>query len=302
MDYQIWLNGEYFPRSEAKISMLDRGFRLGDVVFDTSRTFDGKVFRLRDHLDRLYRSLQYVRIDPGLTIDELEQATLQVVEHNEAQRSASGDDYMITQIITRGEGGSRGASVARANVSVWIDPIDFARYAPLFDAGAHAVITKTRSYSPEQVDPKVKHYSRLNFVMADLEADDVDPDSFPLLLDVDGNVSESIGANFMIVTDGVLKTAGDRSVLQGVSRMTLLELAEQLDIPIKETDLQPYEVYTADEAFLCSTPYSLLPVGRVDSRQVGSEVPGPITQQLLAAWSEKVGMDIVDQMSTRARA
>ena len=302
MDYEIWLNGEYFPRSEAKISMLDRGFRLGDVVFDTSRTFDGKVFRLRDHLDRLYRSLQYVRIDPGLTIDEMERATLQVVERNESLRSASGDDYMITQIVTRGEGGSRGASVARANVSVWIDPIDFARYSPLYDTGAHAVITKTRSYSPEQVDPKVKHYSRLNFVMADLEADDVDPDSFPLLLDVDGNVSESIGANFMIVTDGVLKTASDRNILQGVSRMTLLELAAQLDIPIEETDLQPYDVYTADEAFLCSTPYSLLPVGRVDNRPVGSEVPGPVTQQLLAAWSEKVGMDLVDQMSTRARA
>ena len=302
MDYQIWLNGEYFPRSEAKISMLDRGFRLGDVVFDTSRTFDGKVFRLRDHLDRLYRSLRYVRIDPGLTIDEMERTTLQVVERNEELRSASGDDYMITQIVTRGEGGSRGASVARANVSVWIDPIDFARYAPLYDTGAHAVIAKTRSYSPEQIDPKVKHYSRLNFVMADLEAEDVDPDSFPLLLDVDGNVSESIGANFIIVTDGVLKTASDRNILQGVSRMTLLELAAQLDIPIEETDLQPYDVYTADEAFLCSTPYSLLPVGRVDNRQVGSEVPGPVTQQLLAAWSEKVGMDLVDQMSTRARA
>ena len=228
MEYQIWLNGDYFPRNEAKISMLDRGFRLGDVVFDTSRTFDGKVFRLRDHLDRLYRSLRYVRIDPGLTIDEMEQATLQVVERNEAQRSASGDDYMITQIVTRGEGGSRGASVARANVSVWIDPIDFARYAPLYDTGAHAVITKTRSYSPEQIDPKVKHYSRLNFVMADLEADDVDPDSFPVLLDMDGNISESIGANFMIVRDGAIRTPRDNALLQGVSRLAITKLADQL--------------------------------------------------------------------------
>ncbi len=302
MDYSIWLNGEYIPRGEAKISMLDRGFRLGDVVFDTSRTFDGKVFRLRDHLDRLYRSLQYVRIDPGMTIDEMEQTTRQVVERNEAQRSKAADDYMITQIVTRGEGGSRGDSVAQANVSIWIDPIGFERYAPLYESGAHAVITKTRSYSSDQLDPKVKHYSRLNFVMADLEAADVDPDAFPLLLDADGNITESIGANFMVVSNGVLKTPGDQSILQGVSRMTLMELAEQLGIPTEEADLQPYDVYTADEAFLCSTPYCLLPVGRVDNRQIGSEVPGPIARQLLAAWSEKVGMEIVDQMATRARA
>ena len=184
----------------------------------------------------------------------------------------------------------------------WIDPIDFARYAPLYDAGSQVVITKTRSYSAEQVDPKVKHYSRINFVMADLEASDVDEDAFPLLLDVDGNVSESTGANFFVVTDGVLRTAGDKSILQGVSRMTISDLAQQLGIPFAEEALQPYDVYTADEAFLTSTPFSLLPVGRVDKRQIGDEVPGPVTKQLLAAWSELVGVDIVDQTIERARA
>ncbi len=138
--------------------------------------------------------------------------------------------------------------------------------------------------------------------MADLEASDVDEDAFPLLLDMDGNVSESTGANFFVVTDGVLRTAGDKSILQGVSRMTISDLAQQLGIPFSEEALQPYDVYTADEAFLSSTPYSLLPVGRVDKRQIGDEVPGPVTKQLLAAWSELVGMDIVDQTIERARA
>ena len=300
MDYHIWLNGEYVPRSEAKISMTDRGFRLGDVVFDTSRTFDGEVFRLRDHLDRLYRSLKYTRIDPGMSIDEMERLTLEVVRRNEEVRRAANDDYMVTQIVTRGEGAAIGA--ARANVSIWIDPIDFARYAPLYESGAHVVIPRTRSYSSDQVDPKVKHYSRLNFVMADLETRDVDPNAFPVLLDTDGNVSESIGANFCIVTGGVLRTPGGKSILHGVSRMTLLELAERLDIPTSQEDLQPYDVYTADEAFLCSTPYSVLPVGRADNRKIGSKVPGPVTRQLLAAWSEMVGLDIVDQVAERARA
>ena len=121
MDYSIWLNGEYFLRGEAKISMLDRGFRLGDVIFDTSRTFNGKIFKLRDHLKRLYRSLQYTRIDPGMSIDEMEHVTLEVVERNESVREL-GDDYMITQMVTRGEGGLDLRSM-KANVAVYIDPI-----------------------------------------------------------------------------------------------------------------------------------------------------------------------------------
>ena len=298
MEYLIWLNGEYVPRNEAKIPMTDRGFRLGDVVFDTERTFNGKVFRLREHIERLYRSLQYTRVDPGMTMEEMQKVTLEVVERNESVREA-GDDYMITQIVTRGEGG-RVNWPMKANVSIWIDPIDFVRYSPCYDVGGHAIIPKARSYSPAQVDPKIKHYSRLNMVLADIEASDVDPEAFPVLLDSQGNISESVGANFFIVTDGVLRTSYDTSVLQGVSRMTIMELATQLGIPTSEENLQPYDVYTADEAFLSSTPYSLLPVGRVDQRALNEKVPGPITSQLLAAFSEMVGLDVVDQVKHRA--
>jgi branched-chain amino acid aminotransferase len=300
MEYLIWLNGDYVPRSEAKISMMDSGFRMGDVVFDTSRTFNGKIFRLREHLDRLYRSLKYIRIDPGISIDRMGELTEEVVQRNESNRP-SGDDYMITQIVTRGERGS-GAKPPKPNVAIWIDPIDFPRYSPLFNDGAHVVIPKTRAYTSMQVDPKIKHYNRLNFVLAEMEATDVDPEAFPVLLDTDGNVSESTGANFFVVTNGVLKTPDDGATLQGVSRMTLLELAGQLGIPTAVEAIQPYDVYTADEAFLCSTPYCLLPVGRVDNRQIGDEVPGPVTRQLLAAWSEMVGLDIVDQAAGVAAA
>jgi len=300
MNYEIWLNGEYVLRNEAKISMQDRGFRVGDVVFDTSRTFDGKVFRLRDHLDRLWRSLQYVRIDPGLSIDELERITLAVVERNEPARKEAGDDYMITQIVTRGELG-RADHAMTANVAVWIDPIDYARYRPIHEKGAHVVIPKARSYSADQLDPKIKHYSRMNMVMAELEAADVDPEAFPLMLDVDGNLSETNGANVFVVTNGVLRTPGDKSILQGISREVILKLADQLGIPTSEEELQPYDLYTADEALICSTPHCLLPVGRADNRQVGDKAPGPITKQLLAAWSELAGVDIVDQVMERAK-
>lgn len=299
MDYQVWSNGEYVARSQATVSMMDRGFRLGDVVFDTSRTFNGKIFRLHDHLDRLYRSLQYTRIDPGLSMDEMARITLDVVDRNESMREAANDDYMITQIVTRGIGTIQEPS--NPGISIWIDPLSAPRYGPLQKTGAHVVIPKTRSYSAEQIDPKVKHYSRLNFVLAELEATDVDPDALPLLLDSKGNISEGIGSNFFMVSNGVLKTAKDNDILQGVSRMTVFELAKQLGIPAVEEDLQPYDVYTADEAFMSSTPYCILPVGRVDNRKLGDDVPGPITQQLLAAWSERVGLDIVDQLSRLAK-
>ena len=299
MEYQIWLNGDYVPRDEARIPMTDRGFRLGDVVFDTSRTFDGAVFKLRDHLDRLYRSLKYVRIEPELSIDEMERLTLEVVERNESLRRELNDDYMITQIVTGGDG-RRGDS--EPSVSIWIDPLGAPRWAPAYSGGAHAVIPKTRAYPSESLDPKVKHYSRLNFVLAEMEAADVDPDALPVLLDMDGKVSEGTGANFFVVTGGTLRTPRDNSTLQGVSRMTVMEIADTLGIPAVEDDLQPYDLYTADEAFFCSTPYCILPVGRIDNRQVGDDAPGPITNQLLAAWSERAGLDIVDQLRRLAKA
>ena len=292
MEYQVLVNGQFVDRDKAQVSLHDRGFRLGDVVFDTSRTFNGHVFRLRDHLERFYRSLKYVRINPGMSIDEMEVTTLEVVKKNEALRDSFNDDYMISQIVS----GGIGQRINGPTVAIMIDPLGSPRWAPAYKDGASVVISKTRSYSSQSLDPKVKHYSRLNFVLAELEATDVDPESLPLLLDLDGNISESTGANFFIVSDERLLVPKTESTLQGVSRLTISELAESLGIPVVETNIQPYDVYTADEAFLCSTPYCILPVGKIDGRQIGNDVPGNLTNQLLAAWSEKVGLDIVDQL------
>ena len=156
-------------------------------------------------------------------------------------------------------------------------------------------MVRTRSHSPDALDPKVKHHSRMNFTLAELEAEDVEPGAYPLLTDTDGNITEGIGYNVFLVTDGVIRTPGDRSLLQGVSRAMVFDLARQLEISLVEEDLQPYDLYTADEAFLTSTSPCVLPITRADKRQLGDGRPGPISQQLLAAWSEAVGMDIVDQ-------
>ena len=140
-------------------------------------------------------------------------------------------DFAINPIITRG------ASVdGPPSVCVIIKPIHFEEFARFYVDGAHAIITKVRSYSSSMLDAKVKHHSRMNFVLAELEARDVDPEGLPLLLDVEGNVTEGLGYNVFIVNDGVLKTPKDDNILQGVSRQVVFELAEGLGIPAYEED------------------------------------------------------------------
>jgi branched-chain amino acid aminotransferase len=297
VEYTVWLNGEFIPRSEARVSIKDAGFMGGYVVFDTTRSYDGKIFRLRDHLERFYRSLHYTRLDPGMTMDEMEELTLEVGRRNESVREP-GDDYCITQIVTRSDGVS---DPPKPTVCIWVYPLDIERYTPLLQKGIHLVISRIRSFDPDQVDPKVKHKSRMSFSMAEREIQNADPDARALLLDAEGNITEGTGFNIFVVKDGVLRTPTERSILQGISRMVTLELAEQLQIPMRQEDIQPYDLYNADEAFITSTPWGIMPVRQADFRTVGDELPGPMVNQLQAAWSEMVGLDIVDQFVQRNR-
>lgn len=292
-EYTAYFKGEWMPFSQVKIDPMDRGFTVGDVVFDVARTFNGKSFRMEDHIQRLYRSLKFVRIDPGLSAKEMLDISEEVVQRNDHLRAEVGD-FTITQFVTRGPGSSS-RSAGPPAVCVKVAPIGFGRFADLFEDGAHGVITRTRSYPVESLDPKVKNYSRMNFNLADLEAADVDPEAWPILTDAEGSLTEGTGYNVFLVTDGVIRTPGDRNILQGVSRGMVFDLARQLNIPLVEEDLQPYDLYTADEAFFSGTSPCILPVSKVDQREIGDGRPGPIVQQLLSAWSETVGMDIVDQ-------
>ncbi len=292
-----YYNGQWMPQEEVRILPFDRGFYVGDAVFDLTRTFDGRSFKMVEHVERLYRSLKYARIDPGLTEDEMAEISEEGIRHNEIARLAGAGDWHVWQAVTRGTGVFRGPATP-ATVMVFYLPLGASTYAPYYRTGAHGVITRTRSYSPEALDPKIKHYSRMNFNIAEQEAYDVDPEGWPILLDQHGNLSEGNGYNVFLVTGGVLKTPKDDSILQGVSRGAIYELTDRLGIPVSEESLQPYDLYTADEAFLTNTPSCMLPVTRVDKRQIGDGKPGPITQQLLAAWSEWVGIDIVGQMES----
>jgi branched-chain amino acid aminotransferase len=295
-DYVAYFCGEWMPASQVKIDPMDRGFLVGDAVFDVARTFNGRSFRLREHVDRLYRSLKYVRIDPGMPPEVMIRISEEIITRNEHLRAEVGD-FAVWQFVTRGRG--RWAhSAGPPAVGVFIRSLGFARFAHLYKEGAHGVIVRTRSYPPESLDPKVKNFSRMNFNMAELEAGDIDKAGWPILMDTRGNVTEGVGYNVFMVADGVIRTAGDRTVLQGVSRGMVFELAKALGIPIVEEEVQPYDLYNADEVFFSSTSPCVLPVTRVDRRPVGSGLPGPLVRRLLAAWSEAVGVDIVEQALT----
>ena len=255
---------------------------------------------MKEHVDRLYRSLKFVRIDPGLSDDEMLEISEEAISRNEHLR-APGGDFNIRQFVTRGPGRST-KDAGPATVGVTVSPIYFARYAGMYDSGAHAVVARTRSYASDALDPKVKHYSRMNFNMADLEATDVDEVAWPILMDTVGNLTEGTGYNFFLVTDGVIRTPGDETLLQGISRGAVFDIARQLGIPSAEEELQPYDLYTADEAFFSSTSFCMLPITVADKREIGDGKPGPVTQQLLAAWSEMVGVDIVDQAVQGAKS
>lgn len=293
-DYTAYFNGEWVRYKDVRISPDDRGFMVADVVFDIGRTFNGVPFVLDRHIDRLYRSLKYLRIDCGITPGEMMSLCEEGVRRNEEHLESVGD-FSINPFVTRGAQARRIGDAGPATVCISIKPVAFASFARFYTEGAHGVIARTRSYSSQFMDPKVKHHSRLNFVQAELEVADVDPSAQPILLDDSGNLSEGIGYNVFLVKDGVLKTPTDRSILQGISRGVLIELAERLEIPFSEEDLQPYDLYTADEVFFSRTSPRIVPVSRVDNRAVGEECPGPITRQLISAHSEMVGVDIVDQ-------
>ncbi len=288
-----YMNGEWIPSEDVKIDRRDRGFRVADTVFDVARTFDGVIYRKEQHLNRFYRSLKYTRIEPGLTKEEMGDLWEESVERNRHLLPELGDFY-VYPFVTRGPG--RWAHEAGPpTVVVDTYQIDFYRYSRFYEDGSRGVIAKSRSYSHTSIEPKVKHHSRMNFNMAELEAGDIDPDGFPILLDQEGNVTEGTVNSVFLVKDGVIRTSGDSQILQSESRATVVELAEDLGIICLQEDVQPYDLYTADETFLAFTGPGVLPMTQVDKRDIADGKPGPITQQLIAALSERVGVDIPGQ-------
>jgi branched-chain amino acid aminotransferase len=295
-----YLNGRRVPASQACLPVYDSGVVLGAAVTEQTRTFCKQLYRLEEHLERFLDSVRCLRIDLPIGKDELAGVSRELVAHNAALLPDGGELGLI-QFATPGPyagyaGMSLAAAAAGPTICVHTFPLPFARWAAAMRHGAHLITPPTRHVPPRCYDPKIKARSRLHFYLAEQEARLVDPKAWALLLDLDGNVAEGAGANFLIVKGGVIESPPPTNILPGVSKATVMELAARLGIAFQERTLQVYDVEAADEAFLTSTPYCLVPVTRVNGRAIGDGRPGRIYHRLLEAWSKAVDVDIQRQI------
>ena len=296
----VYLRGEWTPASRASLAIYDAGVVMGATVTEMTRTFRLKPFGLDRHLERLFRSLKYTRFDIGMTRDQLAEISLELLAHN-GKLLPPGGELGLIHFVTAGEFATyagmagRGASM-KPTLCAHTFPLPFEMWAGKMRSGAHVVTPSIRHVPPQCIDPKMKYRSRMHYYLADQEAKLADPEAIALLLDLDGNITETSGANFLFVEGGSIVTPTTRNTLPGVSRAVTRELAKGLGIDWIESDRQPFDVINASEAFLASTPYCLLPVTKINGLTIGEGKPGPVFRRLMAAWSERVGLDVERQV------
>jgi branched-chain amino acid aminotransferase len=296
-----WFNDKIVRESEVLIPFRDQGFLRGDAVFDMTRSFNGKAFRIEEHVTRLYRSLKYLDIDPGLSPAEMTSISEEVLARNR-HLLGPGEDYWLAQRISRGVGRVPGDNWNHygANVIVECVPLPLRERAKHFRDGIDVVTPSLRRTPPDALSPRAKMHQYLNLVLADREVKAQNPDAWAVLLDVNGNLAEGQGSNIFLVRDGALTTPRERYVLPGISRQATIDLTRQLLIPFEEKDLDLYDAYTADECFLTSTSLCICGVRSLNGRTFGAgRVPGPVTERLIDAYKEMVGCDFVAQYLAR---
>jgi branched-chain amino acid aminotransferase len=295
-----YLNGRTLPASAARLAVYDAGIVMGATVTEQVRTFRKELFRLSDHLGRLAHSLRYVGFDIGMPIDELGGVVRELVAHNAALIGPE-DELGLVIFVTAGEyatyaGGAAGNVRTTPTVCAHTFPLPFELWAGKLVSGMHLVTPSIRHVPPQCYDPKMKCRSRMHYYLADQQARLVDEQASALLLDLDGNVTETSSANFLIVEGGTIVSPTLRNTLPGVSRATVIELAARMGIPFEARDFQPFDAVNAAEAFLASTPYCLMPVTRINGTPIADGQRGPVYRRLIAGWSELVGLDVERQI------
>lgn len=274
-----WIQDDYVPIRDAKIPLLDAGFSRSDVTYDVVAVWNGKFFRLDDHLDRFERSMK--RLQMNLEVDR---GDIEQILHECVQRSGLREAY-VDMIATRGW-------PARGGREPWTFKNQFYAYAIPYlwivepdeqETGSHLVIARDTVRIPEaSVDPTVKNFHWGDLTRGHFEANDRGG-TVAALPDLDGNLTEGPGFNVFLVIDGQLHTP-DRGVLQGITRRTILELAEERQIPTHIAPIPVGDADRADEAFITSTAGGVMPVTTIDGRRLGDGAPGPITTQLRQAY------------------
>lgn len=299
---KVYFNGRIIPESQARLSIYDSALMFGDMVFEMTRSFNKVQFRLRDHLERLYASMKYVRIDPGMSMDEMERHVQEVIDLNDPLFEED-DEHRVMINVSRGllsiyqdvVGAEKGPNVIIADFPLrWT----VASMGPLYDTGINVVIPSQRAIPASLLEPKVKNRSRLHYQMANIEVSQIaGANNWALLLDPDGFIAEGTGDNVFLVKDGRLFTPEGRNILRGISRKHIMEeLAPKMGIPCAERNLELYDILNADEAFFTGTPFCILPITSVQGVRLGDGKMGPVTRGLLDQWGEDVGVDIVAQI------
>lgn len=295
-------NGELIPETEAKISIYDSALMFGDMVFEMTRSFNKQQFKLEEHVSRLYAGLKILRIPMKLTETQMIDECYRTVEAND-HLFDKHDEHRLMIDVSRGllgiyqniEGLHKGTNVIIADFPLrWT----VASMGALFETGINMVITSQRAIPAALMDPKIKNRSRLFYLMANIEASQVaGENNWALLLGTDGFITEGTGDNFFIVKNGVVITPEGRDILRGVSReYVMTELCTSLGIPCVEKNIDPYDVYTADEAFITGTPFCMLPVTYLNGLPIGDGKVGAVFAQLINRWSENAGVNIVGQI------
>jgi len=280
---KVYIDGRYYDRSDARISVFDHGILYGDGVFEGIRIYNGKVFRLREHIVRLYQSAKAILLDIPLSMEEMENAVLETVKTNQKHNG------YIRLVITRGEGalGIDPTQCKRATVIIIADDIQLYP-GGYYEKGIEIVTASSRRLASDGLDPRVKSLNYLNNIMAKIEARQAGCLE-AVMLNREGFVAECTGDNLFVVKDGKLLTpAPYYGALDGITMKTVIEIAESLGIETSETALTRYDLYNADECFMTGTGAEIIPVIRIDGRVIGDGRPGKTTASLLNAYKALV--------------
>ncbi len=274
---KIYIDGKYYDKNKAKISIFDHGLLYGDGVFEGIRAYNGRVFRLREHLKRLLYSARAITLSFPMSMEKMENEVLKILKLNKLS------DAYIRLIITRGVGdlGLDPRKCPRPSVIIIADKITL--YPPeIYTKGMELITVSTKRNIPEALNPCIKSLNYLNNIMAKIESNRAGvPEA--IMLNKDGYVAECTGENIFIVSNNTLVTppcwAG---ALDGITRGVVMELArKKLKIEAVERNFTPYNIHTADEVFLTGSAAEVVPVNKVDSRLIGNGSPGPITRELI---------------------
>lgn len=276
---EIYIDGQFYPKEEAKVSVFDHGLLYGDGIFEGTRAYNGRIFEFDAHIDRLYASAKAIALEIPMSKEEMKRAHIETLRKNQLS------DAYIRTIVTRGVGdlGLDPRKCSRPTVIIIADRISLYP-EEFYEKGLKIITVPTRRNLPESVNPMIKSLNYLNNILAKIEAN-LSGAAEAIMLNQEGYVAECTGDNIFIIKGQTLATPlVTFGALKGITRGRVMKLAAELGLEVVETALTRYDIYVADECFLTGTAAEVIPVVEVDGRQIGDGKPGPYSRQLKEAY------------------